>query len=271
MSREFYCGENQIAALTAPAFGKRCLIDVAAAGRRHIFVRHFQNGALQLRRDGRAVACSARYVTVDPYDIKVKLELEGFKVTRCHWSGSGRRALMEARYPDAPDTRHSKPDGDYTDCVRFLLDHTGRKSILVAVGALRIACENQFLAPALTFSHVSPLARDFSQRPATVAWYARRSAHPVTTMNRLEGLRGVPGEHLFDWLRETHPKLFEAAYRASEEYFRLEGNQFTAWAVLQAMTATHKRSLIDLTGQALSDGYNEVADKTVPAGWLATG
>jgi hypothetical protein len=217
-------------------------------------------GQPQRTREGRIKRAAKAYGASDPVELRRRLQEQGFEITQAKLGRSGSKAMIEVRYPEA---REIGADGDrYQDFARLLLDHTGRAADRIQVGALRIACENQFRAPALEIRHTGRDHREFMADPGSWLNLIRGWARNV--VDKVQGLRGISGGALLlNAALWDAPQLMDKAGNLFGRYSEQDGESM--WAALQAFTRTRSPRLLGLTERLLSSHYQELSAGEVPA------
>jgi hypothetical protein len=175
----------------------------------------------------------SRYKPVAPGDIAPKLEAAGYVVTTEQSGFTGRgQAIVTAT--------SRKGFGGYSGQCHILLDHTGRASVKLQGGVLRVCCANAFFAPAFRFHHCGEELRAFVNHPE--AYVERVILDSWQTASRVEGLRGDRrGEWLMRAFRAERPKLGARAVAAFQSYQYQDDGHPSAWAFVQALTAVRDR------------------------------
>lgn len=142
----------------------------------------------------------------------------------------------------------------YYPTVSILLTHDGRSSVKAIAGALRIACENQFLGRILWYiSHVSEEIHDFIADPLRFILEGTKRAEE--TINRIESVKGVRGgDEFLNAVALRAPRVAGRLARSIRDY---QHGALTLWDVLQGLTGAH------------SPGCQRLADRIMLEGWEA--
>lgn len=225
----------------------------------------FANGQPQLRKDGTPHHAAKNFRTTDPREIMEKLEAAGFTVCRAeslfshttHDKGgkSPWRFGIEARFPIDTQTIQHGLNTEYVDRVRILLAHNGRQALRIAPGALRLACTNQFTGAVISINHCNPEIDHFNTDPAAVLFSMR--ALCGDTVRSIEALHGRPfNQLLVDAIAEA-PRLHKAVVRELDNYREDTESGcmsvYTAWSLVQALTATRSPRAIQAAAFILRD------------------
>jgi len=213
-----------------------------------------------------AARMSESYFRTDPEELAEKLRRSGcFGAVTVQNLGrkrtKGWRHVVVAREPEYTGT--ARPE--YIGSVSMLLDHTGRKADLLRQGAIRIACENQFLGGCIKFHHCSEEIRKFWTDPvpycrAAIATGSRQ------VMSDLESLRGIgDGRELVEMVKRAAPRVGRQLVNAC---CASPGNR-DFYNVLQGCTLTRRPKLALAATQILTVGLAEAQRGEVPQCWRA--
>jgi hypothetical protein len=118
---------------------------------------------------------------------------------------------------------------------KILLAHTGRDALRLQMGALRMACANQFLAPWVSIRHTDPRIDDFMDDPA--AWVRDCLIDGPNLTKRVDALRDAPLLHDYTalmGLSDIGPRLKDRFFFKLRQY-TYEGGA-SLWSLAQACT-----------------------------------
>jgi len=210
---------------------------------------------------------SPRYFVTDPYELADKLrgsgcfgEIEVKELGRKKTRG-WRHAVVAHEPAWVGDT--VRPE--YIGNVSVFLDHTGKKPDMIRPGAIRVACENQFLGELMRFHHCRQEIRDFWIDPIP---YLRAA---IATGSRqviadLESLRLVgDGRELLKLVDAATPRLGKRLYNA---YVASPGRG-DFYQVLQGCTRSRSPGLSVAATEVLTAGYCQASRGIVPDCWRA--
>jgi hypothetical protein len=232
---------------------------------------------LQRRADGELHRSAKNYRVTSPFVIANRLEQAGFEVTQCVglWSHARGARISDRR---ASPWRHGLEvafpagglvpvaGGDiYRSRARILLANTGRDSLKIALGALRLACTNQFTSCVLSMRHTDAAIDQFIEDPASVLLGLRDLAE--TTPLRLEALRGVPVPEAYYTAVYKFPRVATLVERELIRKYT-EGD---FWALAQALTGSRQPRAIRASMALLQPDFLAMVEEQKGAGLLPSG
>lgn len=216
------------------------------------------------------------YRVADPYDLARKLEYAGARVTVKVPSGHIRH-VRRLHGPDAqpwkhivvaeqPEHQNLWPDGSggFRGGVSILCAHDGRTSLQVVPYAVRLACENQFVTPAVRVAHTDPDIDAILRDPVPFVNELIERARVIP--ERLEELIAAKDYReiyacavLHDLVADRKRLTMRWAKAWSEGQYPL-----TRWGALQAATASRQPTLVRLAGEALTEKWSDVRRFWIP-------
>jgi hypothetical protein len=200
------------------------------------------NGVLQRNRQGVVKRAAAAYRVTDPTAIAARLEPDGFTVSRCLSIRSAWRFGLEVTYPyqfgDPTEFRYR---------ARILCGNTGRESLQIAPGALRVACLNQFHSDVIRIHHTDSAIEEFLLNPGRTLFNLRE--HCERVVQELDSLRGVALPLEYAMAVRAKPRLWKAFVPALTTYRRGAGSfgarTVDGWQLAQALTEIKRPSTVE--------------------------
>lgn len=228
--------------------------------------------SVQVRHDAarltQALPASKRYVTVCPNALAARLNAAGAQATvfaECmtmyrggHRAPNPWVAGLNVDFPGLGD--RGEGTERYSLSARILMRHDGRGGVRLEPGVMRVACANQFHAPArYSFSHVERAILNFLENPypfvEQTALYGEELVHKLDILRRA----GHDGHPLLNAICIAKPRVGAEVMRAAQSY------EPTSWGVLQGLTGTHKKTPERLAAICLTAGWEDLREGRVPA------
>jgi len=223
----------------------------------------------QTRKDGTLYIAAKNYRVTSPTDIAEKLVAKGFTVGRClslfsHGRFEGRadrraspwRYGLEVGYPGAPLMNDERDLSPYASRARILLANDGRTALRIALGALRLACTNQFTSCVISVRHTNRDIDDFIADPASWLNAVRYRADATGPM--VARLQGIPVPMEYSMALRPFTRLRSTMIRERSRYWHAEDpsglRSESFWAFSQALTASRSPRLLKASMAILQDG-----------------
>jgi hypothetical protein len=208
-----------------------------------------------------------RYFATDPETLAEKLRASGcFGNVTVEEVGRrktrGWRHIVVAREPEWVGTT-GRPE--YLGNVSVLLDHTGKQADKIRPGAVRLACENQFVGAPIAMHHCRDEIRDFWLDPipylrAAIATGSRQ------IMNDLESLRGIgAAQDMLEVVTKASSRLGKKLYSATLD----SPGACDFYQILQGCTRSRSPGLSLAATDVLTVGLAQAKQGIVPDCWNA--
>lgn len=212
-------------------------------------------------------SASPRYTVADPEALGDQLRAAGCDVTTFQKLMTKRNhapnpwlAGLSVQLPLKRMDLVGEGNETYVLTARILLRHDGNGAVRLEPGAMRLACENQFYAPArFSLSHVGREIVDFLDNP--MPWVEATAAYGRELVERLGELKNaaLDGRPLLNAIAIAKPRIGAWVFRAAQTY------EPTLWGAMQALTGTHRTGPEKLAALCLADGWGELRLGRVPA------